>query len=391
MRTLSLALLLLASCTGLCAQETPAPASDTILEELKKYDVNGDGKLHPPEIEAYFTAKRTKKLLEQVDEEADAFASQMLNAQCGVGCESISLDQASAYVLELSRQEEVAKELKIKKKLGWPTLGFSRFVVDAVNPRGNAKFKAPAILAYRRDNEAEDKDQLSAIGSVQFWSGGTDCSAQWECNTTIGIDLDIDGAKEAHENTITAGLPTRFVRYYHDNQFLETLSLGVTPKFITDRDVNREVWEVALQLAFTSQGAGAGFLTPPAIRRDGKLPRASVYWQPALDFEFGDIRDPAGNEDLAALQERGSYSRIVPRIALTIYPWRLSEQLRFGLQYFYRFDLEQNWNRGYGEARIDYDLSIDGTFQVSALYRRGYKPPTFKKIDEFLFGVGIRQ
>lgn len=362
-------------------------------EQVAPFDSNSDGVLDKEEIiRLFLTIRGLPDSTESRKLGAD-FAADMLSFRCSA-CTTVTIDDAVGFLDEKDRKAALERAIAEDKKrrIGWRGLGFGRFVVDTVNPRPT-KFKAPFILSYRHDSEGKDKDQLNVLGGLQLWKG------EWDFNdestltlaTTPGIDFDVVGSKAAAESTITAGIPV-FIRWVFDSRAVESITLGLKPKFSTDRAFNREVPELNLSFTFTSPAIGAGVITPnPVIQDNGRLPPWGLFWEPAFEVETGEVRDAAGNEKLTALEPIGSYERVVPRIKVMIFPYALSERLRFTGEYFYRFDPDENWERPYGEARLDYDLVMDGSLELSVVYRHGRKPPAFEDINDVLVGIGIRQ
>jgi len=379
-RVLAILALVLASARSASAQVSPP----VVPADVKKYDANGDGWLTREELVRYAKAEDPKR----TDEDADDVAADILTRECSTNCTRISLD---AFIISLQdrrrRQEAVAQT---KRTLLWRGFGISREVVDAVNPRGQ-KTKAPAVLSVKWDTEADDDDrrQETLLGAVQLASI-TFGQGVRSLGVTPGVDFDIDGSKDANETTLSFGLPATFLQVRDAEARIESYTVGATPKVITDRRFDREVYELAINGSLNSQPLAAGFIRPAPVRRDGlHLPKLMGYWVPSLQLELGRVSDAGGNTKLVPLEGK-SYTRLAPRAKVTLFPNIVSEQLRLEADYTGRFDLRENWNRPYFEGRLSYDLVFKGAAELTLLYRRGRKPPQFTKLNDLLLGVGLK-
>lgn len=371
-----------------------------IITDLAAFDDNGDGLYDHGELQRYFLAHDAdiaKRRQEGASEEAlTKVASERAEdalsfaPECDDGCDVISLDT----VVQFS-QERLRVTTKVTDpKFGWKGLGFERSVTDTPNPR-QTKTAQPAIFSYRRDPNATDRDNVNIFGGARLYKN------TWALDTakatprnfftvSTGIDFDLDGTKKPHENTIDFGVPLAYewVAPGDSTDVFTGHIVTLTPKFGTDRAFDREVYSVDLLWSFTSlRFLRAGYLT--RFPRSALRPKATLAWTPTMQFEFGDVSDPAGNTDLEARQ--GTFLRVAPRIDLTFRPIALHERVSLGIKYFYRFDLREDWQRPYGEATLAYDLTPTGSVGFTVVYRRGRKPPDFKENDTTLIGVGIKK
>ncbi len=369
----------------ICFLFAPCMAEDSVTDALSKHDLDSDGRLNSEEIRKYYLDEQIPKLVEKSTD----FADDMLSYKCEKDCDTISIQDAADFVARL-KEMEAAK--KVQPHLGWSTLGFSRFVVDTFDPRVS-KYRAPFIFSFKRDNEAVKKNQFSFLGGIQLVSTGFDFDqlGNYSVFLSAGLEFDIDGSRKNPENSLQIGVPVTF-QLRPGTEAVEAFLITLTPKFVTDADFDREVYEGVISLAVTSKKLGTGFFRPPVRDADGRMPPVSFFWIPSLQFEIGSIQDAGNNEKLAALKSIDpSYFRIAPRVEIAIYPWAVSERLRFGFTYLHRFDPDQHFDRGYFEFRAAFDVVRDGWLELTAVYRVGEKPPDFKKIDDFLIGIGIKQ
>lgn len=355
------------------------------IDELRPFDANNDGRLDRSELVRYrLRASASPSATERV--QAEDFADDVLTATCPRQCVSAPLLDIVVSLQEEVRRTEVAATKK--RRIGWRGLGFSRDVVDNPNPRSD-KLKAPLIFSYRRDNRNDDPNQLNLLGAIQLASAGTDLGNRFEVNVTPGVDADIDGAKKANQSSLTFGVPV-FLGWVGRGTELDMISLALTPKYGTDRRLDREVYEVSATFSFTSEPLAAGFFSPDPVRNEqGKLPPLLFSWTPSAAIEYGKISDAAGNADLEALAARGNYLRLAPRARLVFRPAAISENLRLTADGTLRFESGER-AKGYLESRVSYDLLLDGTLQFTVVHRTGSKPPAFTHLHEFLVGIGVR-
>jgi hypothetical protein len=323
------------------------------------------------------------------DAEAADFALDVLSSFCSHNCARLKFDDFIIYLQNRARQSD--EKRRADRNPLWPGFAINREVVDAINPRAD-KSKAAAVISIKWNDEAQeskDKRQETVLGALRLLSRNFgEGRTQLEMNT--GVDFDIDGSKPKNETTISFGIPVSVSRIRKPDNWFESFALGLTPKWITDRSFNREVYEVALNGSFASAPIAAGFIRPAPVRRDGiHLPKVTGYWIPSAQMEFGTVRDAGGNAKLIPL-EGHSYTRVVPRAKITLFPNFISEQLQIDVDALERYDLTEKWTRPYLETRLSYDLVFKGVAQLTVVYRRGKKPPQFSKLNDVLFGVGLK-
>jgi hypothetical protein len=348
-------------------------------------DTNGDGYVDRAELIAHHLRGKPVPVSQADQALAESYADDVLTTYCTPICERLRTDEWTELEQDAARRQAEAE----RGKRGLFGLTFAREVTDAPNPRGD-KFKGPFILSYVHDEEPDEgvsKDQISILGGVRYPLLGHDLGNGLTVTVQPGIDADAPGGKGPEERSLTLGVPIGLT-WTPDLRFLESLTLGVTPKFNTDWPFERRVYEMSLSLSPTSAPLAIGFVRPPRILRNGRMPWASGVWQPSVSLELGDVADPGKNEDLIALE--GSYSRVAPRAQVTLYPTFLSYRLRLTWDGTRRFDLDGWDHRDLMETRLSYDLLLNGTAQFSIMHRRGYKPPAFARINQVVVGFGFQ-
>ena len=356
----------------------PAEALADTFHALVRFDANADGELDESELTSYFEEKGNK--------DAEDRAGDLLTRFCD-DCVTIPISKA-AEVLARGNEESVEP----KRHVGaCRFLSIKRTVADEVDPRA-AEGEFPSVFSYKRDTQAEDRDQINVLGAVEAFDCARDGGDPKILNITygaaMGVDFDVDGSVEANENTIEASLPLFWQRVSIDpDAFVTQLKLTVTPKFNTDRDFDREVVEGSAALTFQSRRLLR--LGLKSHLRSGDKAIFSVWWQPVVQFEVGDIGDPAGNEDLA--EQDGQYSRLALRGDLILWPVMLSDRVAIKLKSTNRFNADESGSRSYTEATLAYDLTASGSVALTAVYRHGRKPPDFSVKDQWLIGIGIQR
>lgn len=354
------------------------------------YDADANGLLDRGELKTFYL-KEVASGADATDAKAEDFATDLLTS-CEK-CDPVPLARVRSSTRIIVQRRRAAKEAEAFH-IGWPGLGFTRFVLDSVNPRPGKKFEGPLVFSYKRDTTASKHDQFTILGAIQLYQFGYDFEASGRSNlqVTPGADLDVDTSKSKNDNTISFGVPVYYTWMSAQRQLIDSLTLAVTPKFTTDRDFNREVVEGAIALTPTSPILQAGYIWPRAARdADGNLPWISLSWLPSFQLETGDVVNAGGNDKLKAQEKDGAYVRLTPRFDLSIYPWRLSDRITLQYQYFHRFDVTEDFNHYYGEARFLYDLTFNGLLQFTVVYRNGRKPPDFGQVNDVLIGLGLKQ
>lgn len=389
MKRLALLIILLVAAFG---------ARADLIPELLAFDENADGRFDQEELERYFLAHdadiaKQRKDGASAEKQAELATDRAEDALsfprgCEDGCDAIPIDAVLSFMEERLRVTMKPTD----PTFGWKGLGFERSVTDTPNPR-QPKTTQPAIFSYRRDTKATDRDNLTFLGGVRLYKNTRilDPDAETPRNfLTIapGVDLDVDGTKKPHENTIEAGVPLSYecVAPRESTSLFTGHTVTLTPKFGTDRAFDREVYAADLSWSFSSlRLLRAGYTR--RFPRSALRPRATLMWTPTLTLESGSVRDAAGNEDLE--KRKGTFLRLAPRIDLTFRPLAINSRVSVGLKYFHRFDLREDWDRPYGEASLNYDITPTGSVAFTVTHRRGRKPPDFKETDATLIGIGI--
>lgn len=276
------------------------------------------------------------------------------------------------------------------KTIGGPRWTFGRQLVDALDPRKSSS-NVPLVLSYVDDRETRN-DAFVAVGSITYLADHRDLSRRWSQAILPTLESDITTKNNPADSSLMLALPVRWSWInprYDQGPIFDDLTIGIEPRYGTDRDLDREVLEVAMPFTFTSRKLGrAGYyhwFGPGADRTQ----RYRFFWQPTLTVEAGKINDSGGNADLEALRLAGDYLRLAPALAFKLTLPYDAGRVTLGAGYTHRFDVEQGWDRGLTTAAIQYDLTSSIALTVS--YRRGRKPPDFAETEEFLIGVGLSQ
>jgi hypothetical protein len=346
---------------------------------LVPFDVNNDQLLDKAELTTFFKSKG------QADADAAANAVDVLTARCQANCHTVTI-AAAAEILEQS--ELLKQESKPGPLPPCKYLSVKRTVKDTVHLRGGeAEF--PAVFSYARNKHADDRDQLNILGALETvnckWDVGT--LANLTFGFASGFDFELDGSSKPEENTIAAAVPLSLEYIPRDpNAFITRVTVTLTPAFKTDRALDREVWDTTLALTWRSKPMlHAGLRTSfPSVGQE----RVAMWWQPVLRYELGNVRDAAGNEELAKIV--GSYNRFAPGIDLRFWPTALSERLTLKASATHRRNVG-NASRTYVEGAFLYDLTADGSISFTAIYRHGRKPPDFSAKDQWLIGFGFKR
>jgi hypothetical protein len=171
------------------------------------------------------------------------------------------------------------------------------------------------------------------------------------------------------------------------SQWLTSLGASLEPKYTTDRKWNRDVLQASLSLSPSSQMLKAGgYGTSIGRPAPGFANVYRLFWKPTLTFEYGEVRDAAGNTDLEAIKALGAYKRVIPSMEIVL-KWPRSLPLTWNTSFAYRHDFDAKWERGMFTSGLQYDVAKN--IALTLTYRKGRKPDDFKKIEDILFGVGI--
>ena len=367
----------------------PAFAAD-ISAGLQRHDKSNDGRLDAAELRAYFLEFDPEIVRARAEGEAEAKLQERANDLAVDALTafpttiSVTIKEASAFVNRRNRM------LQPDVKIGWRTLAFRRMVLDTADPRGS-RIRRPSVVSYIRNNEAADKDQINVWGGVQLFQYRRDfgLNKNHTLAVGVGIEAEVDGSKKSVDSTIEGGIPITYEWSSTGDSFLDSVAIGLTPKFGTDRAFNREVRELVLGVAPGISTLKLGYLQPIIGNRESGFGAwLAMQWQAGLLLEQGHIADAAGNEKLARLAaSEPRYFRLTPTLSVALVPERLVPRLTLSSDYYQRFDETQDWSRGYSETRATYDLSKN--IALTVLYAAGHKPPDFAKTSKFIVGIGI--
>lgn len=363
-----------------------------ISSDLKAADKDHDGWLDRDELANYFL-KYDKEMLELSDsgikeeklmEKALDLADDALSIRPS-NSTKITLEDALSYIKRRASLKAKEREIKL-----WRGFRISRTLTDESDPRKQTMDDRAFVIAYSYDKNRQDKKGLfMLLGTVTLfdyakdWSGG-------EFQIKPGLDLDVDTSLEAVKDSVDVGLNFSLF-WFNDNPdaILSSHVLSLTPKYRTDRNFNRTVYEAALTWSFASkQILRSGYNT--WIGGGQKTPDDAwfrIYWKPQLGAEAGRVQDAAGSEALQQIKDEGSYIRLSAGGKITITPLILAPKLSASASYTIRWDIRERWNKYYFTAEVAYDISKNVQFTV--LYRKGAKPPFFMDIDAVLVGLGI--
>ncbi len=385
------------------------PAIAVNEERLKHFDASRNGQLEYTELLEYLLSDELDRAREQgfserrLRELAEDWGVDLITADCDQEpCTLTINEETAAFINDFAKPSDVRKtaaelhRAAKKERVGWRTLGFKRFVTDPVSPR---PFKAvrPVLLLAKRDNEAgegEKKDEFTFLGAVQLFSktfeGGRKANVPNRFFTfTPGIQMDIDTGKPAAESSLSAAIPLswEWVAPAGSSSPFSSQVLMLTPTYLTDRDFDREAYELSLQWFFQARNVGSGY-----YRYLGKKQGSGVRftWAPTIELKTGKVEDAAGNERLQAIADSGDYQRAVARVTAKFVSMK-GKRSALAIDYFHRYDFGESWDRGYLEAALTYDANKGKNVQLSLVYSKGKKPPAFEKRDELLFGIGLLQ
>lgn len=356
---------------------SPAVFATDTYHSLLRFDANGDGRLTESELTVYFTDQKNA-------DPADATVDLLTKFAC-TDCTSIAVLKA-AVALDRNRQAPSPPEAPIRP---CDFFTVNRTVSDDPNPRA-PESEFPAIFSYLRDKHADDTDQLNILGSVKLLDCAKNAGDPKLLNITyggaLGIDSDVNGSAKPSENTIEGSLPL-FWRWVSKSagKPLTGFSFTITPKFSTDRAFDREVYEVAIKTSIRSPWLlRMGLISN--VKRDGRSLLAT-WWQPTVQYEAGDVADPAGNEKLEKL--KGNYGRWAPRIDVIVWPCALNDRIALKANMTQRFNVD-GASHSYLEATATYDITASGSLAFTAVFRHGRKAPDFAAKDQWLIGIGVQ-
>jgi hypothetical protein len=364
---------------------SPAVHADDLEQAIADCDSDKNKELNQPELIACF---------EKHDVLAQKAAKAKTPTQIATDTAQDLLFKRSSVSYREASDHLRARALREKKPENEPFISDRLFIgrklTDAVDPR-KAESNVPFVFSYT-DDRGEGDDAFVAAGSIAFeaWSGELGSGLESSFVPTLSFDITTKTAPS--ESTITASLPFRFL-WVESSQskttWINEWEWAIEPKYITDRDGRRDAFEAAWTNTFASERLlRAGYNI--WVGGSAELQTQHIlFWEPSIAVEAGNITDAGGNEKLEAIKAAGEYLRAAPGVAFKWNLPQLGQRVSFGLGYTHRFDLKQDWDRGFGSASIQYDLSKIVALTLS--YRKGRKPPDFAETDEVLFGIGIQQ
>lgn len=365
--------------------------------DIDACDTNGDGLISEPEMAACLlsqdpklkvmaqdtVAPADKAKLEADELACDAICDQPQARRDANGDEAIPIERARSYF----RQRLLNTREPRAFPTPWEGFKIGRKINDAPDPRAK-KYDAGFVVSYADDRLAGD-DNFVALGDVQWWQfrGASDSS-----QISLNSSLDVSTKKHYSESSISLAAGWSKLWSYDTSggkRLLHDLTVGIEPKYITDRDFRRDVVEVGVRVAPSSQILNAGLNTHFGGGSTlGAVDQYVFYWQPTLSIEAGRVTDSGDNAALEAIRLSGEYARIVPSISAKL-SWPVSLPLSLNLSYAHRWDEKQDWNRGFGSAGVQYDVTTG--LALTLIYRKGRKPPAFEQVEEILFGVALTQ
>jgi hypothetical protein len=359
-------------------------AIDTLLSDLGAFDRDHDGRLDQAELTDYLVVHNDDVSGDR--KKAGDLAVDLLTKNPCVSCKSILISDLAAIV--------PTSKPKPPTPASRPChfFGFSRTLTDDIDPR-RSESEVPAVAAYHHDKHAEkDHDWFDFQGSADVvkcaLNGGDRATLPDTYGIKFGIEFDVDGTKKKNENSIDFGVPFSWEHVRSANATLTDIEIDVAPTFSTDRGFDRRVYELGVDFIPRIPSIGAGMLTWLSVDTSGD-PRLTFFWRPTVSFEFADIADAAGNEDLLALKRRTS--RVALKAQATFRPKAWVDRLAFSVKAAERWNLEGNVRRWYVEPSMTYDLTADGGVGLTAMYQHGRKPPAFSAKDVWLIGIGIKR
>lgn len=369
-----------------CVAQLDAKILSSSPQSLTACDSDAKGALDRQEAIACFYA--LDPAARQVAKTPDAWAvsNEVVTALIeDQGGNPVALDVAQGRLEERKMQATKEKPATI----GSPFVSIGRKLTDAADPRA-AESSVPLILSFTDDRD-NDGDAFVAVGAVSYLASARDLSDQWSQMWFLGVESDTTTKKDPSASTLAFSSPLRWSWInLAQRPWIDDLSISAEPKYITDRDFARDVYEIAVPLTFSSARlAKAGLITRFGGDPYNKLSQYRFFWQPSLSVAAGRIADAGGNTDLEALRLKGDYWRVAPGVALKLNLPFADGRVSVAGTYTHRFDLKQDWDHGFVSTSVQYDLTK--SVALTATYRHGRKPPDFSATDEFLIGVGLSQ
>lgn len=279
------------------------------------------------------------------------------------------------------------QEEKDRKLLGdrWTV---SRNLTDSTNPATPKKAKVPAVMTVVEDR-VKDKTTATVYGTLAY-NAYFDPVAWTRWDLSLAVDSSTADPVSKSSVTLAAPLTKSFA---NPEGIVEGVDLSISPQFQTDRAFDRRAYQLIASASFLSTRLGrmGQFTCMPVIDCSSGENAIRFMWTPKLGYETGRVDDAGRNANLAIIKQQGTYSRLVPSVAVDVYPEALSDNLSFQLAYRHRYDLKEGWDRGYGEVSMLYAMNKDKTLFLVGTYRKGRKDLTFDPIDSVLLGFGYLQ
>lgn len=325
------------------------------------------------------------------------------DARPACGHDAVSLDEASAFLGELSKSRVASRgcqtpsgvETIEAKKPGasiwttmWSNLTLKRDLTDAFDPR-QTKITLPAIVSFLHDEEASSQQyQTTIIGSLAYRVLNLDFGDDKRNTFTaaLGLDADIEPTKPSNGDVVNAGLnlALQWVSLNPAHNLFESVLVSATPQFTTDSSFQSRVYQVSLTAIPTSRPLALGRTIKLFLGLAGMI-------EPTGGLEYGRVSDSDGNQKLAAIEAAGAYTRLLVRARARVWAAGWDPKLSLVGTYTLRYDTGEHWGRYFLEVLLQQDLDEKGTLSVTLAYRRGRKPPDFAETNQWLFGVGVKK
>ena len=262
-------------------------------------------------------------------------------------------------------------------------LSLSRDVPDPQSSV-NGPFHGPFVINITDDRKA-DKTSVGVYGTASYKvfesvGGG-------RLNASLSVDS--AAGDKVEKSSVQLGLD--YFAYIGNAESANQISLALSPKYLTDRNFNREAYQITATASLRSDSffTPGYYICPGSDGCQYETAPWVFYWVPSLGVEAGHVVDAAGNATLQQVAKEGTYSRLVPSVKAVYEPHWLSPKISFTAAYRQRYDLTQGWDRGYGELAFLYRFTPNAYF--TTMYRKGRKDTTFDPIDTIFFGIGVSQ
>lgn len=259
---------------------------------------------------------------------------------------------------------------------------YTRNVADPQWSRGKP-YEAPFLLSASDDRE-KDKSYIGIYGTIGYTFSDRPGDYVWMGS----VKIDSSAGAEVKKSSVTFGMNWSKYLAPRSNSLVDMLLLRISPEYLTDRNFDREAYQLSMVGTLTSRRLGnSGYISCPGgcdVENTSEF-----YWAPSLGFEAGRVQDAAGSDTLTIVEQQGTYARLVPSVTMTYKPIAWSPKLSLQFEYAQRYDLTEGWNRGVGVFSLNYAIAPNAFWSLS--WRKGRQENTFQPVDTMLFGVGIRQ